>query len=213
MNIMGLFSVALITQSLNFGEIVQLPQARVKGVTTLEESIARRRSVREFSSKTLSTEQIGQLLWAAQGITGKENGLRSAPSAGALYPLEAYVVLPSGIYHYNPERHELRRIAEGDKRTELQKAALDQEAVGSAPAILVIAADYDRTAIKYGNRTNRYVHMEAGHACQNVLLQATAQELVTVPIGAFDDKRVARITNLPQNLSPLYLVPVGYRKE
>jgi SagB-type dehydrogenase family enzyme len=213
MNIMGLITMALISQSINFGEIIHLPQASVKGEMSLEESIAQRRSIRKFSSKSLSIQQIDQLLWAAQGITEKQRGLRSAPSAGALYPLEIYVVLSTGIYHFDPERHELKRVNEGDKRQELQKAALDQEAVGSAPAVLVFAAVYQRTTAKYEDRANRYVHMEAGHACQNVLLQAAAQGLAGLPVGAFDDKGVAEVVNLPKTQSPLYLVPVGYRKE
>jgi len=205
--------MVLISQSIDFGEIIHLPQANVKGVMSLEESIAKRRSIREFASKPLTIEQIGQLLWATQGITEKSMGLRAVPSAGALYPLETYVVLSAGIYHYNPERHELKRVIEGDKRLELQKAALDQEAIGSAPAVFVIAAVYERTSEKYEDRASRYVHIEAGHACQNLLLQATAQNLAGVPIGAFNDKRVAEIVKMAKNESPLYLVPVGYRED
>jgi SagB-type dehydrogenase family enzyme len=211
MNFIGMISMVLISQSIDFGEIIHLPQANVKGAMSLEESIAKRRSIREFASKLLTIEQIGQLLWATQGITEKRMGLRAAPSAGALYPLETYVVLPAGIYHYNPERHELKRVIEGDRRLELQKAALDQEAIGSAPAVIVIAAVYERTSKKYEDRASRYVHIEAGHACQNLLLQATAQNLAGVPIGAFNDKRVADIVKMAKNESPLYLVPVGYR--
>jgi len=211
MNIIGLIPVVLISQSIDFAEIIHLPQANVKGAMSLEESIAKRRSIREFSSKPLSIEQIGQLLWAAQGITEKRMGLRAAPSAGALYPLETYVLLPAGIYRYNPERHELKRVIEGDKRHELQKAGLDQEAIGSAPAVFIFAAIYERTAEKYEDRARRYVHIEAGHACQNLLLQATTQNLAAVPIGAFNDKRVADIVKMTKNESPLYLVPVGYR--
>ncbi|MFA5925136.1 MAG: SagB/ThcOx family dehydrogenase [Methylococcaceae bacterium] len=211
MNFIGMISMVFISQSIDFGEIIHLPQANVKGAMSLEESIAKRRSIREFASKPLTIEQIGQLLWATQGITEKRMGLRAAPSAGALYPLETYVVLLAGIYHYNPERHELKRVIEGDKRLELQKAALDQEAIGSAPAVIVIAAVYERTSKKYEDRASRYVHIEAGHACQNLLLQATAQNLAGVPIGAFNDKRVADIVKMAKNESPLYLVPVGYR--
>ena len=203
--------MVFISQSIDFGEIIHLLQANVKGAMSLEESIAKRRSIREFASKPLTIEQIGQLLWATQGITEKRMGLRAAPSAGSLYPLETYVVLPAGIYHYNPERHELKRVIEGDERLELQKAALEQEAIGSAPAVIVIAAVYERTSKKYEDRASRYVHIEAGHACQNLLLQATAQNLAGVPIGAFNDRRVADIVKMAKNESPLYLVPVGYR--
>lgn len=205
--------MALISQAINFGETVQLPRPDVKGAMSLEESIAKRRSIRKFAAQPLSIERIGQLLWAAQGITEKSLGLRAVPSAGALYPLETYVVLPAGIYHYNPERHELKRVIEGDKRLDLQQAARDQEAVGSAPAVFVFTAVAERTAVKYGERAGRYIDMEAGHACQNLLLQATALNLAGVPVGSFDDKRVAEVLKLAKNESPLYLVPVGYRAD
>jgi len=213
MNITAMIPMVLVSQAMNFGESIQLPPAKVKGEISLEESIARRRSIRAFAAKPLSLEQIGQLLWAAQGITEKDKGLRAIPSAGALYPLEVYVVLPEGIYHYSPLRHELKRILTGDRRLELQKAAQDQEAIGSAPAVFVFTGVHERTAAKYGDRTSRYVSIEAGHACQNVLLQAAAQNLAGVPVGAFEDAQVAKIINLAKNENPLYLVPVGYPVE
>jgi SagB-type dehydrogenase family enzyme len=177
---------------------------------SLEQSIAARRSIRAFAAKTLSIEQIGQLLWAAQGITDTKGSLRAAPSAGALFPLETYVVLPAGIYRYDPRNHELKRTVESDRRLELQKASLDQDAVGSAPAVFVFTAVFERTAIKYRERANLYVPIEVGHAAQNLLLQATAQGLAGVPIGAFNDKRVAEALKLPKDQRPLYLLPLGY---
>ncbi len=210
MDIIGLITTLLIMQSIDSGEVIRLPQPSIKGGTSLVENLAKRRTVREFSSKRLSIRQIGQLLWAAQGITEKSLGLRTAPSAGALYPLEIYVVLPEGIYHYNPHRHELKRVIEGDRRTQLQNAALGQEAIGTAPAVFAFVAVYERTAVKYGDRASRYVDIETGHACQNLLLQATALGLGGVPIGAFYDKPVADVLKLQKNASPLYLVPVGY---
>ncbi|WP_374086887.1 SagB/ThcOx family dehydrogenase [Methylomicrobium lacus] len=213
MNVTAMIPMVLVSQAMHVGEIIHLPPAKVKGEMSLEESIAKRRSIREFAAKPLSIEQIGQLLWAAQGITEKDKGLRAAPSAGALYPLETYVVLPEGVYHYNPQRHELKRVLAGDRRLELQKAARDQEAIGSAPAVLVFTGVYERTAAKYGDRASRYVSIEAGHACQNVLLQATAQNLASVPVGPFEDTQVAKIINLAKNENPLYLMPVGYPME
>jgi len=213
MNVTAMIPMVLISQAMNFGESIQLPPAKVKGEMSLEESIAKRRSIRAFAAKPLSLEQIGQLLWAAQGITEKDKGLRAVPSAGALYPLEVYVVLPAGIYHYNPLRHQLNRVIVGDKRPELQTAARDQAAVGTAPAVFVFTAVYERTAQKYGDRASRYIPIEAGHACQNVLLQATAQGLASLPVGSFDDPRVAEIVNLKKDESPLYLVPLGYPDE
>jgi SagB-type dehydrogenase family enzyme len=210
MNMIEWVSIVLIAQSMDFGEIIHLPQANLTGGASLVESIAGRRSAREFTPKPLSIEQIGQLLWSAQGITEKQEGLRAAPSAGALYPLKVYVVVPAGIYDYNPRQHELKRIIKGDKRPELQHAALGQEAVGSAPAVFVFTAVYDRTALKYGERAARYVHIEIGHACQNLLLQATALNLAGVPVGAFNDARIADVLKLAKNENPLYLVPIGY---
>lgn len=205
--------MVLISQAMAFDETIHLPQAKVAGLMSLEQSIAARRSIRAFVAKTLSIEQIGQLLWAAQGITDTKGRLRAAPSAGALYPLETYVVLPSGIYRYDPRHHELKRIVEGDRRLELQKASLDQDAVGSAPAVFVFTAVFERTAIKYRGRANLYVPIEVGHAAQNLLLQATAQGLAGVPIGAFNDKRVAEALKLPKDQRPLYLLPLGYPVE
>ncbi|MGR8941661.1 MAG: SagB/ThcOx family dehydrogenase [Gammaproteobacteria bacterium] len=213
MNITAMIPMVLVSQAVNFGEIVHLPPPSLKGQMSLEESILNRRSIREFGTKPLTIEQIGQLLWAAQGITETDKGLRAAPSAGALYPLETYVVLPSGIYHYNPARHDLNRVVEGDKRHELQKAAGGQEAIGSAPAVFVFAAVYERIAVKYGERANLYVPIEAGHACQNMLLQATALKLAGVPVGAFDDGRVAEVVKLAKHERALYLLPVGYPGE
>ena len=213
MNITGLIAMALISQSINYGEIIHLPQANINGGTSLVENLAKRRSVRQFSSKQLSLKQIGQLLWAAQGITEKRRGLRTAPSAGALYPLETYVVVPEGIYHYIPQQHELKRVTEGDKRLALQNAALGQGSIGTAPAVFVFVALYERTAEKYGGRAIRYVHIETGHACQNLLLQATALSLVGVPIGSFYDQHIAGLLKLTKSASPLYLVPIGYPGE
>ncbi len=193
-------------------ERIALPPPQRSGHMSLEEALARRRSVREFTSKPLSDRQISQLLWAAQGITHEE-GLRTAPSAGALYPLEVYVASSAGFYHYDPRRHELQRRSSRDLRPELYEAALEQEAVREAPAVFVISAVYSRTAQKYGNaRTPRYVHMEAGHAAQNLLLEAVALGLGAVPIGAFNDAQVQKVLGLPTEEQPLYLIPAGYAR-
>lgn len=186
-----------------------LPAPRTTGSTSLEEALARRRSVRAFSSEPLSQADIGQLLWAAQGITA-ERGRRTAPSAGALYPLELYAVTPDGLWHYLPEAHALVLLSDADLRVELKGAALDQEAVGAAPLVVVVAGVVERTEAKYGpSRAPRYVFLEAGHAAQNVLLQAVALDLGAVPIGAFVDREVARVLGLPADHAPLYLLPVG----
>jgi SagB-type dehydrogenase family enzyme len=176
---------------------------------SLEEALARRRSVREFTRETLTERELSQLLWAAQGITHAE-GLRTAPSAGALYPLELYVASAGGFYRYEPRRHRLVRLSDRDLRAAMRRAALDQEAVTQAPTVFVFAAVYERTSRKYGvARAARYVHMEVGHAAQNLLLEAAALGLGGVPIGAFDDEALHKALGLPADHRPLYLVPVG----
>jgi SagB-type dehydrogenase family enzyme len=191
-------------------QVIALPTPCLSGSMTLEAALAQRRSVRAFSGEALTLEELGQLLWAAQGVTDAA-GLRTAPSAGALYPLEVYALMAGKVYHYEPDRHQLAVHAEGDAQPGLYAAALRQEAVREAPVVIVIAAVYARTAQKYGEaRGPRYVHLEAGHAAQNVLLQAVALDLGAVPIGAFSDDAVQRVLALPADHAPLYLIPVGH---
>jgi SagB-type dehydrogenase family enzyme len=189
-----------------------LPAPRRSGATSLEDAIARRRSVRDFAARALTNEQIGQLLWAAQGMTNRAQGLRAAPSAGALYPLEVFVVSATGTYLYEPNAHALVRVRGGDLRGPLARAAADQPSVRQAPVDLVIAALVARTRLKYGDRAERYVALEAGHAAQDVLLEATALGLGAVPVGAFDDQDVRRVLGLQVGEMPLYLLPIGYPK-
>ena len=188
---------------------VPLPPPRTEGAVSLEACLARRRSVRSYTDKALSWEQVGQLLWATQGLTADWGG-RTAPSAGALYPLEVYVATREGVYRYMPQGHWLVTVAPDDRRRTLQAASLNQSAVGSAPAVFVVTGVYARTAGKYGDRATRYVWLEAGHVTQNLLLQAVALELGGVPIGAFDDAGVQRALGLPADHEPLYVIPVGY---
>ncbi len=195
------------------GEIA-LPPPRLEGDLSLEQTIARRRSVRAFAPEALPLSAVSQLLWAAQGITHR-GGLRSAPSAGALYPLEVYLVAgavsgaPPGIYHYDPRRHRLALVSAGDARAAVVEASLDQDWMAEAPAILVLTGVYERTARKYRARAPRYVHMEMGHAAQNVYLQAVALGLGTTLVGAFDNDALARVLGLPRRTEPLGLLPVG----
>jgi SagB-type dehydrogenase family enzyme len=190
-------------------EILDLPQPCTRGDVSLEETLARRRSVRQYTDEHLTTDEISQLLWAAQGIT-RDWGGRTAPSAGALYPLEVYVATPEGLYHYLPDGHRTEVLSLQDLRQALARAGLDQSAIHDAPAVFVIAAVYARTAGKYGNRAERYVKLEAGHVGQNILLQAVALGLGGVPIGAFRDAQVQRVLGLPTDHEPLYLMPVGH---
>jgi SagB-type dehydrogenase family enzyme len=192
---------------------VSLPTPTLAGETSLEEALLRRRSVREFKDTALTTAELGQLLWATQGITN-DRGFRTAPSAGALYPLETYVATADGLFHYDPEGHQLWTLSQEDVRQGLYDAALRQEPVLQAPAVLVLTAIYERTARKYGTeRSPRYVHLEAGHAAQNLLLEAVVLGLGAVPIGAFEDQRIQKALGLPADHEPLYLIPVGHPRD
>ena len=191
--------------------MVKLPAPRKKGDTSIEETLAKRRSKRKFTSKELSWEQVSQLLWSVQGML--EKGLRTAPSAGATYPLEVYLVTSQCVYHYQPRSHELMTVLEGDVRPQLCRASLNQDWITEAPISIVIAAKYDRTGTVYGSRATRYVHMEVGHAAQNVHLQAVALGLGSVPVGAFRDEEVHKVLSLPKDHQPLYIIPVGYPAE
>ncbi len=196
------------------GNMLKLPPPLFESETSVEEALLTRRSIREYSDESLTLAEISQLLWAAQGITHPA-GLRTAPSAGGLYPLEIYLLagnvaeLPAGIYHYKPESHELILIAEGDQRQALCQAALGQSAVQDAAAIIVISAVYERTTVKYGERGVSYVHMEVGSVAQNIYLQAVSLNLGTVFIGAFHDNEVKKVLQMGKDEQPLGLLPVG----
>lgn len=185
-----------------------LPPPRREGAMSLEAALDQRRTCRDLSHEPLDDRQTGQLLWAAQGVNA--HGRRTAPSAGGLYPLEVYSVEPDGCAHYDPGRHLLRKLSERDLRSELADAALAQDFIAHAPLTLVLCADFARIARRYGTgRGPRYVHIEIGHAAQNVLLQAAALGLGAVPVGAFDDQAVQRLLELPPDHEPLYLLPIG----
>lgn len=192
----------------SIGQTIRLPAPDAKGTVTLEQAIARRRSRRNFSPDALSPEQIGQLLWSAQGVTSEE-GLRAAPSAGAMYPLEIYLACAHGLFQYLPHEHALQKKSAEDLRPALAAAALGQDFIARAPASVIFTAVFHRTMSRYGERGRRYVHMDAGYAAENVHLQAEALGLASVSVGAFDDRAVARILALPPNEEPLLIIAVG----
>jgi SagB-type dehydrogenase family enzyme len=187
--------------------IIRLPRPDTGGTVSVEEALHRRRSHRSFQSRALTLKQLSQLLWAAT----------AAPSAGATYPLDIFVVagartvenFDAGVYQYLGEQS-LGLHAEGDKRAALARAALGQEFVERAPVDLVIVATYERTTGRYGRRGQRYVNIEVGHVGQNIYLQAEALGLGTVAVGAFEDSAVSRVLELPSATVPLYIMPVGY---
>lgn len=175
----------------------------------LERLLAARRSARAFGPAPLRDGQLRRLLWAAQGVTDEE-GRRTTPSAGGRHPLEVLLVTPAGVHRYRPATGGIECARPGDRRNQLAEAAFSQACVAQAPATIVIAAVYARTEWKYGViRGPRYVQLEAGHACQNVLLEVVALGLAAVPVGAFDDRRVQLMLGLSPDERPLYLIPVG----
>lgn len=200
--------------SKEIGDMVKLPDVIIDGKVSLEKAISLRRSVRTFRDAPLTLSELGQLLWSAQGITN-ERGFRAAPSAGATFPLEMFVVvnnvegLAKGIYHYHPHDHGMEFVREEDVAEPLFRACLSQSMILDGGAVLVFAAIYERTTARYGDRGERYVLNEIGHASQNVHLQAAALDLGTVVIGAYRDDEVEEILQLGEQIRVLYLMPVG----
>lgn len=191
---------------------MNLPKPNLDGSISLEKIVAARRSWRDFRHRPLTLEQIGQLAWSAQGQDIKSK-YRTTPSAGATYPLELFVVTEQDVFSYLPSKHALEKFMDKDVRSALASAAWGQEFIEAAPLTLVFAAEFDRTTRRYGQRGIRYVYMEAGHAAQNVHLQAEAIGLGSVAVGAFDDASVSKVLSLPKNFEPVYMVVVGYRHE
>ena len=200
------------------GTKVKLPEPSYDSDISVEKALLKRRSVRDYTGEPLTIQEVSQLLWASQGITDPR-GFRTAPSAGALYPLEVYVVvgdvvnLEKGVYRYEPAEHSVIKVLDSDLRKQLAVAALGQGCVGKGAVDIVFTAVYERTTGKYGDRGIRYVYMEAGHAAQNLYLQAAALGLGMVTIGAFHDEQVAKVLNLPRDEHPLYIMPVGRMKK
>jgi SagB-type dehydrogenase family enzyme len=201
----------LRSSTTRFSQIVALPTPDTTGTVPLEQALSRRRSARTFSSRPLPLAMLGQLLWAGQGVTSTD-GKRTAPSAGALYPIELYVVTGRRVLHYLPEGHRVQVRSDIDHRSALRDAAFGQSAVSDAPSVIVVAAVPARTGAKYGARADAFVTLEAGHVTQNILLEATAHALAAVPVGGVDPTRVRRALALPPDNIVFYLVPVGNPK-
>jgi len=198
----------ILQQTQRYPTVIELPVPDLNGTLSLEQALDERRSVREYATTPLTLDEIGQLLWAGQGITD-DDGHRTAPSAGARYPLELYAITAAELMHYIPAGHRVEQRADTRTLEALPDAAFDQEFVGSAPLIVAIAADPAQTEQEYGVMAGDLVNREAGHAAQNILLQATALGLAAVPVGGFDPAAVARLLALPPGQAVLYLIPVG----
>jgi len=200
-------------RSVNWATI-QLPAPSYDGEMSVEAALRMRRSIRTYDDQPLSIEQVSQLLWAAQGTTDRA-GHRTAPSAGALYPLEIFLLagevdgIAQGIYRYLPADHTLSLHRSGDQRNELQMAALNQSAIGDGAVVILLTAIFERTEVKYGPRSAQYIHIEVGNVAQNIYLQSTALDLGTVFIGAFYEDQVKAAIGLEGAEEPLGIMPVG----
>ncbi len=201
------------------GEKIPLLEKKDEKGISLRRALEGRRSVREYKAEGVSLEDVSEVVWAAQGITKEERGLRTAPSAGATYPLEIYLVaddvdgLDPGIYRFLPETKTFKKVLEGGRREDLSRAALGQRFIEEAPANIVITAVYERTTARYGERGVKYVHMEAGHVGQNIYLQCESLGLGTVAVGAFDDEEMRSVLHLSSEETPLYIFPLGKKLE
>ena len=195
-------------QNAPVGAHLPLPAPRLKGAFSVEEALQRRRSLRKFAPEPLTLEEISQLLWSAQGTTG-QGGRRTAPSAGACYPLEVYLVCAEGLFRYLPGEHALEKTMAEDVRTPLTAKGHTNVPLPAAPIALVFAAVYERTTQRYGERGIRYAHIDLGHAAQNAQLQAEALGLASVALGAFDDDVITQVLHLPADQKPIYVIPFG----
>lgn len=201
--------IATATTAYADEDVIKLPAVHAEGGASLDATLAHRRSAREFATTAVDRAQLAQLLWAAQGITDRDGG-RTAPSAGAIYPLTVYVVDQDGVWRYRPHDHALERVRSGNRGRHLARAALGQEAVRRAPLRLVITAAIWRSTAKYRDRAERYATLEAGHVAQNVLLECAALGLAAVPIGAFDDADVRHVLGFSWDETPLYILAIGH---
>ena len=190
-------------------EYIELPKPDTVGEVPLETCLATRRSIRHFKDQELEVALIGQLAWSAQGITDPVPMRRTAPSAGATFPTELYLVTQAGVHHYIPVPHALELILRGDVRSALTKACMGQGFVRQAPLTVVIGMHFTRTTANYGERGRRFVILEAGHIAQNLHLQAVALGLASVPVGAYNDAAVAQAVGLPEGIEPVYIVCIG----
>lgn len=218
--ILFLFMVTGLLEVKNGHASISLPKPSSDGKVSVEKAIKQRRTIRDFQERTLSLNHLAQLLWSAQGITDLTKGRRVAPSGGALYPLDIYILIgengvekmEAGTYHYLPKEHSMSMILKGDRRREIASASLSQMWMAKAPVTFIITAEYKRITGKYGERGIRYALIEVGHVGQNVFLQVEALELGAGIVGAFNDLEVSKVAGLPPQHEPLLMMPVGYKK-
>ncbi len=191
-------------------KIIQLTEPISEGTVSLEEALAKRRSVRQFTSESLTPTQISQLAWAGQGITEPQRGLRTAPSAGAIYPIELFLVTQEGTFVYRPAEHSLEQTSDQDIRSQLAEDTSAQESVAGAGCDIIIAGSVRKLAEQFRDKARTYMLLEAGHIAQNIQLQAVCLDLGSVAVGGFDTRKVRKICRLPRGLEPIYIICVGY---
>ena len=199
---------------------ISLPVPSHKGTITVEEALKARRTHRSFKARSLTLKQLSQILWGAYGVTATVSGyyLKTAPSAGGLYPIDIYTVvgeggvdtLAPGVYHFRPENHSIKCVKQGDVRAAVATHSVHQMWMAEAPVMLVITGEYARCTIKYGPRGVTYTHIEAGHVGQNIFLQAEALGLKSGIVGAFNNKQIIKTMGIPTNHDPLLIMPVGF---
>jgi SagB-type dehydrogenase family enzyme len=199
----------VMDETQRYSETIELAEPELSGSSSLEQTLEERRSTRDFTAEEVPLDTIGQLFWAGQGITD-DVGHRTAPSAGARYPIELYAISASTFMHYLPEGHRVEQRTDTTTLSLLSAAAFQQGFVSDAPLVLVITAVPARTEAEYGAVAHDLVNREAGHVAQNILLQATSLGLAAVPVGGFDPAEVARLLALAPGEDVLYLLPVGY---
>ena len=216
----GLAILMLLASTLGYAGDLSLPSPSRKGTVSVEEALGSRRTHRSFQGRALTLTQFSQMLWAAYGVTAVRPGrqLKTAPSAGATYPIDIYAVVGEGgvesvapgVYHYRPESHSVRPVRSGDVRTQVATACLRQMWMAPAPLLIVITGEYARCSAKYGPRGVIYTQIEAGHVGQNVFLQAEALFLKAGIVGAFEREDLGKTLHIPAAHEPLLVMPVGY---
>ncbi len=212
---MGIFMVLIflaiagIVYAEETGTKIILPNPIKKGTLSLEEVLWKRQSIRSFSGQELNWQQIGQLLWASQGVNRPDKKYRTSPSAGATYPLELYVIKPSGIYHYLPNEHAVVKTMSGDMKQALAKANLGPRMMQESKCVFLFTTIFERTIKEYGKNAIPYVYLEAGHAAQNLLLQAVALGLGGVPNGSILDRHHQQALNIPEEENLIYILVIG----
>lgn len=203
-----IFSLLLNCQA---ESIIELPEPDFTD-KSIEECMESRRSIRNFEDETLSLGELSNILWAAQGITKEETGFRTAPSAGATYPLYIYFASEEGLFVYLPGEHSIKKTINKDLREKIAQSALDQMFIADAGIVIVITAIFENTTARYGERGIRYVYNEVGHCAQNIHLEAVALGLGSVPVGAYHDDELKQLLELDKE-EPLYIIPVGHPKK